>query len=645
MSSNTKRIKELEEYITKYRNEYYNGSSSIKDELFDALIDELQKLDPTNVLLHNIGKDSINNKVKHIIPMGSLSKLRNDEELKEWITSLDKSILFVIEYKLDGSSIELQYKNGVFTKAVTRGDGIIGDDVTHSVSLMTGVIPSLSIPWSGAIRGEVIMLKEIKDKYFPDAANCRNAANGIMKRHDTEHAHYLHIITYDAINEGVFYTYRSTFKVNKDIKPQFQTEQEKIRFLESNGFTVVNNEIISNESYDNIYQYIKLATSKRDLLPFVIDGIVIKSNDVDNLDVCNPKPKKQVAYKFPLTIATTTLLGVDWNQKGSTFTPVAILKPVIIQGSEVKRANLVNLQTIEQLQIKLGDTVGVSKRGEIIPKIEYVIHSNSSSKSIKPPVKCPSCKIKLTVTPTLVSCPNPECPELIPYMIERWIQVHNIMYIGPVIIRELIEKGLIKSIPDLYKLTVEQLIQAEFGPIMSEKIYRSIDDSRKDITLISLIDGLSIEGIGKTMVEKIVDSGYTTLDSILSITVDDLTSIDGFSNKLGKRLYEGLKKYNHIIFELLSLGIQIDDIDGNPYIKKAPYVFCISGELESMKRTKAIKLITTHKARYSTTVTTETTHIVCNDLGSNSSKIQKARKLNIPIISEQEFLDMLKDNK
>ncbi len=476
MNTNEKkdRIKILENLVKKHQDLYYNSMAEISDAEFDALWDELRSLDPQNEVFFKVPKDSADGfkKAEHIVPMGSQEKAANPGAFETWAKKMP-SQKFLVQYKLDGASLELQYKNGRFVKAVTRGDGKMGDDISENVKKMQGFrselsgtsAPGASKPFSGGVRGEVIMTHKTHAEHFSDKANCRNAANGLMKKKNGEKCEHLQVICYDAV-QGV---------VGKPFigEAPFSNETEKVAWLKASGFFTV--DIKTCNSVREVIAYREEVMEKtRATLDYDIDGLVVKMNKIDPSDMMRARPEKQIAFKFALEEATTTLTDIEWSESGATYTPIALIEPVRLAGTIVKRASLANPNIIEALNLKIGSRVLVTKRGEIIPKIEALVESPENCKEITYPEFCEACKTKLKNEGTRLFCPNINCPKLIHHRIEKWINVLDIRDFGVTLIKNLFDMGRIKSIPDLYTLTIEELSEMErMGALSAKKVYNA----------------------------------------------------------------------------------------------------------------------------------------------------------------------------
>lgn len=638
------RISELEGLIKKYQKSYYDGEGDISDAEFDALWDELKSLDPSNPLLHKVGADSGNfEKVNHVMPMGSQEKAANPEQFLSWA---QKHIYeeYLVEYKLDGASLELQYQNGIFIHAVTRGDGHVGDDITANAIKMNGVrkelygLDGVLIPFTGGIRGEVIMTHEVHKKFFSDKANCRNAANGLMKRKDGAGSEYLTLVTYDVWS-------------TTGVQP-FKDEEDKIHWLENCGFNIV--PLYIADSAQAVIDYRAHVMEIRKTLDYDIDGLVVKERFVNHEDASRDRPDRQIAFKFSLEEAVSILRRVEWNESGATYTPVAIFDPVDLNGTTVKRASLVNPNTIRSLGIKIGSHVIVVKRGEIIPKIESVITSetyegdDASLQEIDFPTHCATCGEKLVDEGTRLFCPNKKCSKKVLHQLLKWISVVDIRDLGDTLVRALFNDGVISSITDIYKLTEktltpyflnEESISREQESKGAKKVVLSIQNHRK-ISLAKFIAGFDIEGIGEVLVEKLISNGFNSLESIINATEKQIADIYGFADIMAHTLLEGMKENFNEMQNLISSGtISIADEMADGLL--AGKSFCFTGELVTMKRTQAQNLVKENGGTVKSSVVKGLSYLVTNDTTSGSAKNVKAAQLGIPVITERQFLDII----
>lgn len=631
------RINELVSLIKRYQTSYYNGEGEISDAEFDALWDELKNLDPENEILKKIGTDSGNfAKLRHVMPMGSQEKAANPEQFLGWASKHVYDEYFV-EFKLDGASLELQYEHGKLVHAVTRGDGTIGDDITVNAKKMNGVAAALFdlagnlIDYSGGIRGEVIMTHDVHKEKFSDKANCRNAANGLMKRKDGEGCEYLKLIVYDAFSPSG--------------NQPFNDEESKINWLKSCGFNTVPLKIC--KSPQEVIEYRSHVMDIRNQLEYDIDGLVIKERQINFQDASRARPDRQIAFKFSLEEAVTILRCVDWSVNGGTYTPVAVFDEVELNGTKVQRASLANPDTMKALGVKIGCKVVVVKRGEIIPKIESVIHEDALCESpVVFPDKCECCGSKLIDNGSRLYCPNKKCSKRILHQLLKWVQVADIRDLGETLVTQLFEKGKVQSISDLYKLSAEDLtpfflneesLAAEKKSLGAEKVAASIQNHRR-MSLAVFIAGFDIEGIGETTVEKLVAAGFNTLNALLNMTVEQASAVYGFAEILAKTAVDGL---NENALEMRFLAENFVEIVQDSAGKLVGKSFCFTGELHSMKRNDAEALVKANGGTCKSSVTKDLSYLVTNDVSSGSSKNQKAVKFGIPVINEEQFFKML----
>lgn len=633
-NSSVKRIRELEVLITGYQKSYYDGEGEISDAEFDRLWDELKSLDPTNPILHKVGADSGNfPKAPHVMPMGSQEKAATPEEFLAWAEKHSYAE-FLVEYKLDGASLELQYKNGKLLRAVTRGDGEIGDVITENALKMQGVISEISQDFTGGIRGEVIMTHQVHKSLYSDKANCRNAANGLMKRKDGSGSENLTLIAYDVwATEG---------------EQPFDDEEGKLLFLKENNFNTVPLKIA--KSAHEVIAYREQVMENRKNLDYDIDGLVIKEREVNHEDASRDRPDRQIAFKFSLEEAVSVLRSVEWGENGATYTPVAVFDPVELNGTTVKRASLVNTNLIKSLDLKIGSHVVVVKRGEIIPKIISVVQSSEDEvfSEIEIPCKCSTCGTPLVDEGTRLYCPNRSCNKKVLHQLLKWVAVVDIRDLGETLVTSLFKTGKVKSIGDFYALTVQDLtpyfldnesLESGKKSLGAEKVFNSIQ-SHKKIPLAKFISGFDIEGIGETVVETLMQSGYSTLDKMLSASEPQIASVYRFAEILAHTFVSGLQENRSEMEQLVSSGT-IELVQGEKKGTLSGLSFCFTGEMKTMKRADAQNLVKENGGSVKSSVVKGLSYLVTNDTTSGSSKNRKAAELGVPVINEDEFLKLV----
>ncbi len=637
-SDDSKRIKELEKLIKSYQDSYYNGEAEVSDAEFDSLWDELKTLDPENKILQKVGADSGNfPKYRHVMPMGSQEKAASPEEFMAWANRhvYDE---YLVEYKLDGASLELQYEDGNLVRAVTRGDGETGDVITANALKMNGVQKTLSdngnkVTFTGGIRGEVIMTHEVHQKHYSDKANCRNAANGLMKRKDGEGSENLCVIVYDVWS-------------TTGVQP-YSDEEEKLLWLKRLGFNTV--PLYIAKSVQEVIDYRASVMELRRDLDYDIDGLVIKERLVNHEDSLRNRPDRQIAFKFSLEEAVTVVRKVEWNESGATYTPVAIFDAVDLNGTTVQRASLANPNTIKNLGLQIGSHAVVVKRGEIIPKIERVVAQEKTGAlfPVEIPVKCGTCGSTLVNEGTRLYCPNKDCSKRILHQLLKWVDVADIRDLGDTLVTSLFKDGTVRSITDIYSLTEEKLspyflnqesLSQDKKSLGAQKVYASIQ-AHRDLSLSKYIAGFDIEGIGETIVEKLMAGGFPSLEAILNATEEQIAAVYGFADIMAHTLVQGLAENRAEMESLVRDGvIHIMQNTGGVLEGKS---FCFTGELVSMKRADAQNLVKSKGGFVKTSVVKGLSYLVTNDTSSGSSKNKKAAELGIPVINEKEFLDMI----
>lgn len=477
------------------------------------------------------------------------------------------------------------------------------------------------------------MLRSIHQKYFKDKANCRNAANGLMKKKNGELCEHLNLFAYDAVQGSIGRPFTGD--------APFKTESEKLVWLKKAGFNCV--EVKYCKSIAEVIEYRAHVMDIRPSLDYDIDGLVIKNDTIDPEDMKRARPEKQIAFKFSLEEAVTVLKEIEWSESGATYTPIALIEPVRLAGTTVKRASLANPNIIKALNLKIGSRVVVTKRGEIIPKIEALAENPPNVKEIEYPDTCSVCGTPLTNEGTRLYCPNMSCPKLIHHRIEKWISVLDIRDFGITLIKRLFEMGRVNSITDLYTLTVEELAGLDrMGKLSAEKVYKALH-SKKEISLTKFIAGFDIEGIGETMVEKLEEAGFNDLNELLGASEADFANVYQFGQVLSHTLVTNLSILKDEMTGLIDKG----------YIKIKPQLtseegavlkglsFCFTGELNTMKRAQAEALVKEKGGTVKSSVVKGLSYLVTNTPDSGSSKNKKAQELGTAIITEEAFLNLI----
>jgi DNA ligase (NAD+) len=637
MKKDEDRAAVLERLIGAYQRSYYNGEAEISDGEFDVLWEELKALKPDSPVITRIGEDAADGfpKARHLIPMGSQEKAANPDEFRAWAAKIAPRAL-AVQYKLDGASLELQYEKGRLIRAITRGDGVIGDEITRNARYMGGVVPELDIAFTGGVRGEVIMTHEVWKAKYPDKANCRNAANGLMRRKDGAGCEDLRFIAYDAAASG-----DDGF---------FQDEIEKIAWLGRRGFSVTETKEFADP--EDIIAYRASVAETRKALSVDIDGLVVKDRMTDMTDLRRARPERQIAFKFDLEVAVSILRAVEWSESGATYTPIGIVDPVRLAGTTVQRANLNNPDMIRALGLKIGSVVFVVKRGEIIPKIEGLAPEAALPQGMAPgeereiefPEFCTSCGSALEDGGTRLFCPNPACPKRLLHRMQKWAAVLDIRELGEKLIQQLYDKNRVRRLPDFYSLTAEELAEFErMGEQSAAKVIRHIRAPR-ELSLAAFVAGFDFEGVGETIMEKVVSAGFDTLAKLRAASVEDLAGVYGLGEITARTIIDGLKETAEEMDGVLAGGIIT--IAPPPREEDQPlrgYSFCFTGELSSMKRNQAEEKVKLLGGTAKSSVVKDLSFLVTNDPGSGSAKNVKAQNLGIPILDEPGFLAILEN--
>ena len=610
---------ELEAIIRHNQMLYYNGQEAISDAEFDKLWEILETEYPNSELLKVVGEDSVdvNKKVYHKILMGSQNKVSSLQDLNKWLKNVTFPIL--VQPKWDGNSIEVQYQDGLLTYAVTRGNGKEGEDVTRAIILNGKVPTKFDFPFTGALRGEIILKRSVFEEKYSNFKNPRNFTAGALKNETfTEYSDF-DIYFYDIYNENLIY----------------ETETEKLMYMRNMGVNVSRNWLaLSVEEINKLY---------KEYHPYYfevnIDGLVLKQNVIDPNDAYEMRPKKQIALKWKNDVEETTFLGVEWSRTGTTYTPVAVLDPVDIDGTTVKRASLANLDGINNLGLHVGDIVGVVKRGEIIPKIECVVE-HTGKEEVAVIEYCECCGSRLIITPTRVYCANPNCRGVFEHRLAKWLNVIDVKEFGPALQSFCIDNG-IDSIKALYTQSNIDNIINTYGSINANKAFKNLLNKKVDLT--KAIAGFDIEGIGVEIVKSIIDAGYDTVESINNLKEEDLIAINGWSNIRANQFMTGWDCIKDEVADLIEMGVVKDLQTAVTIIDSdiAGMKFCITGKLNLCTRNEMEAKLTSRGAILDKSVGKSTDYLVTNDTTSGSSKLKNAEKFGTKIINEEDLLKML----
>lgn len=628
MSKN--RIKELESKIFQARTDYYNHQASISDKVYDAWIDELRVLDPSNTAVTAIGAPvtpSEWKKAKHQIPMGSLNKVNLPVELEDWASkfSISGKIHWFVTEKLDGLSIELIYEKGQLVQAITRGDGETGEDITVNVARMAGVTSQLKwdTKFTGSLRGEIIMLKSVWKKDFADKANPRNAASGVSKRLDGVGVDKLNILFYQVLGDA-----------------DFDSEESQFEWLEKNGLAVPNywlfKEIDQVSKHWRSYQ-----DDKREKLDYDIDGLVVRIDDIGIQITWGDKdmrPLGAMAFKFDNEARESTIRDIIWQVGNSgRITPVAVVDPVSLVGATVTRASLYNWSYIEELKLDIGATVLVARANDVIPRIEELV--KGTGKVALPPNHCPECGGITHMDGENLVCSNSQyCPAQIIGRIKNWIKELNLLEWGDSLVEKLVQAKKVTTIADLYTLTVDDLANLDRMGDKSAQKCHDILWKDNEVSLDIFLGALSIPMIGASTIKAIMNAGCDSLEKFGQLDAASFELVPGVGPTKAKFLADGLKSNQQLILDLLDNGVKIKvKVVGTLTGKSV----CFTGAMTN-KRPVLEKMAAEAGADVKGSVGKGLTYLIIADPNSTSSKAETARKLGTTLISEDEFLDLVK---
>lgn len=616
---------ELETKIKNFADAYYQGKELISDSEYDALIEKLKKENPKSSLLNTVvGTDikGVNKKYKLPITMGTLEKCMTIESFKEWYFKHPHDDL-VVESKCDGAGCVLCYENSKLVQVLSRGDSFLGEDITKNVMFMKNIPFTLKDSFTGYIRGEMIMFNDIfNSKYLKNMKNPRNAVAGMVKRLDGEGCNDINFVAYDVFK-----------KFNK-------TEKEKIEFLERNGFEVPDYEF--NPSYDRI---LELRDNIKKYNKYNIDGIVIKQNKVDDEDLLRRTPLKNVAFKPLLDIAITTVNNIRWQLAGSVFSPVADVDPVELCGTTVVKASLANVNIMKKLNIGIGDEVEITKRGEIIPRIEKVIkHVGNSNWNI--PTVCPVCGGEVKINPSgLPECINPDCQRKSNHKFARMFKVFGVKGAGDAFLKNVEESGIdFKEFFDMCLSGKEDILNKFAGGVNGQKIKTQMMNVLS--SPVSIEQFLAIFDVKLFDEKKLALVGNYSIDQLLNISKNELLEIKGFADITADAFINFMKDYKNEIKELEKyFTFKAKKIILNKEEKNMGKLnglsFCFTGKAV-MPRKDLQKIVVDNGGENKDSVIKGLSYLVTDDTDSGSSKNVKAAKLGIPTITSIRFLEMVK---
>ncbi|GAB4011223.1 MAG: NAD-dependent DNA ligase LigA [Bdellovibrio sp.] len=622
------RVKELESLIIKHKALYYEGHPEISDYEYDKLEDELKKLDANNAVLNLVGAETKSgNKIKHQTKMLSLEKVYEVNLLEKWIDSNE----VVSTLKIDGVSCSIVYEDKKFKLAKTRGDGFEGEDITSKAVWISDIPRNIKQQGMVEIRGELYceeskffaLSEKMLSLGLEKPTSQRNIVAGLVGRKDhIELSRYLSFKAFDVITDSKI----------------FSKEIDKSHFLKENQFDTP--PIILHKNIKTVKETIKEAQEFMSSGEYQIDGLVFTYNDIalqNKLGETSHHPRYKIAFKFPAEAKVTKIKKIEWSvSRNGILTPVALVEPIELSGAMVSRVTLHNYGMVKIHELKSGDEIEIVRSGEVIPKFLSV--KKSSKNVLEIPTHCPSCEGPVKIIDIRIFCDNEKCPVRVRETILNFVKKIGIDDLNEKRIEEMLSKGLIRDIDDLFKIRKEDLlILDKTKEKLAEKIFQNISNKKK-IPIINFLSSLGIEGGGYNKCEKIVHAGYESIEKVMSMKLEDLIAIDGFAQKSASDFMRSFEEKKSLVKKLIKIGVEV-----LPEIKaESPITnlkICITGALTE-KRSVIEERIRKNGGIVVSSVSKNTDMLVTNEQTSDSSKFKKAKELGIKIVNENELKEM-----
>ncbi len=658
-----KRIKKLRNEIARLRKAYHvENAPGVTDDMYDSLSRELSSLldkfpefiDSNSREIRVAGKplDKFK-KVHHEVKMFSIANVFSNEELFSWekrnlkLLSSEVSLGYFCELKLDGLAISLIYENGEFMRGLTRGDGVVGEDITENLRMIDSIPVVLKFPYPTRIevRGEAIMkksvLKKINEENLregkPLFANSRNAGAGSLRQLDPKIVQERHLD---------FFAYEIVQLEGNDWQKYLTKHSLKHELLDKLGFLVEGHSQKIKDT-KGVISFIDKVSKIREGLSFGIDGVVVNIDDTkifENLGVVGKDPRGIIAYKYPAERATTIVRDIKINVgRTGVLTPLAIFSPTSVAGSTVSKATLHNMDQIERLGLKIGDTVVIEKAGDVIPKVIEVLTRmrTGKEKKFKMPTNCPVCEGAIEKKDGVAHyCINTKCPAKNERFLEHFVSVFEIYELGPKILKRFKDEGLISDAADIFVLEKEDIAPLErFGEKSAENIIKEIT-MKKKISLGKFLWALGILHVGEETARDLAIN-FSTLERLEKITFEDLSEIENIGPAVSKSVYQYFHDKNNLIFieKLKKNGVVIEKAGKKQEGKFTSFTFVLTGALSSMSRELAKEKILNLGGKISGSVSSKTSFVLVG--ADPGSKFTEAQKLGVKIINEEEFLKMI----
>ena len=660
---NLQRVTELTKLINQYNHEYHVlDAPTVSDAVYDSLMNELIELEDANTDLKlanspttRVGGNVLAGfeKMTHISPMLSLSNAFNETDLRDFDTRMRKMaphVTYFTELKIDGLAVTLHYAEGQFIKGATRGDGLVGEDITENLKTIKTIPLAIDETRSLEVRGEVYMAKPVFEALNAARveagealfANPRNAAAGSLRQLDSSIAakRKLSMFAYALANAESL---------------EFDTQSASLAYLSTLGFNVNETSLLCT-TIDDVISFVNRWQEQRDQLPYEIDGVVTKVNELHDrvqMGQTAKSPRWAIAYKFPASEVTTKLKDIIFTVgRTGMITPNAVLAPALIAGTTVSRATLHNEDYLIKKDIRIGDEVVIRKAGDIIPEVVAPVENlrKDDAQIFTMITHCPECNHALVRPDGEVDhyCLNPSCSAKIVAALCHFASRHamNIDGLGEKIVKQLFEAGLLLRIPDIYTLTAEQLLPLER---MADKKVQNLLDAiaaSKNQPLDKLLFGLGIRHIGAKVAQTLAKT-FKTIDAISQLTSDDLINVPEVGEKIARSLIEYFADADNqeLINHLKGFGLKME-MNAQPVVTtNSPFTdktIVLTGTL-SMPRGDAKKLLEAAGAKMTGSISKKTDYLIAGEAAG--SKLTKAESLGITVLTEDEFINLLEKNE
>ena len=641
------RIKELVEIVKRHNHLYYTlGTTEITDEEYDRLKEELERLDPRNPLLAQVGAEAREDtkKIEHPLELLSLDKTNTYDEVVRWAKDMDD---FVVQPKLDGLAVSIRYEEGRYRYAATRGDGRVGEDITENARFIADIPANLNVNATCFIRGEIYMRRSVFDLFAGEFSNPRNAAAGSVKQKDpwVTGERKLNFAAYSLVMEEsecerVENILRERPEGFAGINDEECNMMEMVRLLGIEPAEIARSDLTRLEDIFRDWD-----ARRASELDFEIDGIVIKSNSLSAQEIIGSThhhPRWAVAWKFLAEQATTRIVNIRWQvSRTGSLTPVADLETVKLAGANISHSTLHNADELQALGVNVGDKVLIERRGDVIPKVIRVLEKGANDGAADIPEKCPRCQWDVVKENVFLKCTNPNCSRRVLRQLIHFADVVDLETVGPSLIEKLINAGVLTTPADFFRLSEEDLLPFDkMGDVLARKIVRNIQ-RRKSLPASKFLTALGIPHLGEVMASAIAER-FGTLGDVMNATKEELLEIDGVGEKIADSVIEELGRKRELIEDFRSLGVAIGEEgarggSGGGNLPLRNRSFCVTGTLSRPRKYFEDMIVRAGGAVKGMGKGID--YLLAGEKGG--SKLEKARKWGIPVVTEKELVEMV----